>query len=75
LPLLQVLLVLILAAVGLANQLQNSFDIIFDAVPDPKSSIKRTIYTKFKNLILLATTGLVVIVSVRNVHNRILIRR
>jgi membrane protein len=54
----------ILAAVGLANQLQNSFDIIFDAVPDPKSSIKRTIYTKFKNLILLATTGLVVVISV-----------
>jgi membrane protein len=54
----------ILAAVGLANQLQNSFDIIFDAVPDPKSSIKRTIYTKFKNLILLATSGLVVVISV-----------
>jgi membrane protein len=54
----------ILAAVGLANQLQNSFDIIFDAVPDPKSSIKRTIYTKIKNIILLACTGLVVIVSV-----------
>jgi membrane protein len=54
----------ILAAVGLANQLQNSFDIIFDAVPDPKSSIKRTVYTKIKNLILLAGTGLIVVVSI-----------
>jgi membrane protein len=56
--------VTILAAVGLSNQLQNSFDIIFDAVPDPKSSIKRTVYTKIKNLILLAGTGLVVVVSI-----------
>jgi membrane protein len=56
--------VTILAAVGLSNQLQNSFDIIFDAVPDPKSSIKRTVYTKIKNLILLAVTGLVVVVSI-----------
>jgi membrane protein len=54
----------ILAAVGLANQLQNSFDIIFDAVPDPKSSIKRTIYTKIKNLVLLAAAGLVLVISV-----------
>jgi membrane protein len=54
----------ILAAVGLSNQLQNSFDIIFDAVPDPKASIKRTVYTKFKNFILLVGTGLVVIASV-----------
>jgi membrane protein len=54
----------ILAAVGLSNQLQNSFDIIFDAVPDPKSNIKRTIYTKIKNFTLLAVAGLVVIVSV-----------
>jgi membrane protein len=54
----------VLAAVGLSNQLQNSFDVIFRAVPDPKASIKRTIYTKFKNLTLLLSTGLVVIVSV-----------
>jgi membrane protein len=54
----------ILAAVGLSNQLQNSFDIIFDAVPDPKSSIKRTVYTKVKNFILLASSGLVVIASI-----------
>jgi membrane protein len=54
----------ILAAIGLSNQLQNSFDIIFDAVPDPKSSIKRTIYTKIKNILLLGCAGLVVIISV-----------
>jgi membrane protein len=54
----------ILAAVGLANQLQNAFDTIFDVVPDPKSGLKRTIYTKLKNLVLLAGTGLVVIASV-----------
>jgi membrane protein len=54
----------IAAAVGLSNQLQNSFNIIFDAVPDPKSNIKRTAYTKIKNFMLLAVAGLVVIVSV-----------
>jgi len=54
----------ILAAIGLSNHLQNSFDIIFDAVPDPKSSLKRTIYTKIKNFILLAGTGLVVMASI-----------
>jgi membrane protein len=54
----------LLAAIGLSNNLQNSFDIIFNAVPNPKSNIKRTIYTKIKNITLLAGTGLVVIVSV-----------
>jgi membrane protein len=54
----------LLAASGLSTQLQNSFNIIFDAVPDPKSSIKRTFYTKIKNIILLIGTGLVVIISI-----------
>jgi membrane protein len=54
----------LLAAIGLSNNLQNSFDIIFRAVPDPKAGIKRTAYTKVKNLFLLGGTGLVVIISV-----------
>jgi membrane protein len=54
----------LLAASGLSTQLQNSFNIIFDAVPDPKASIKRTVYTKIKNIILLIGTGLVVIISI-----------
>jgi membrane protein len=54
----------VLAAIGLSNQLQNSFNTIFDAVPDPKSSLKRTVYAKVKNLILLASAGVVLIVSV-----------
>jgi membrane protein len=54
----------ILGAVGLSNQLQNSFNIIFDAVPDPKSGIKRTFYTKVKNFILIAAAGVVLLISV-----------
>jgi len=54
----------LLAASGLSNQLQNSFNIIYDAVPDPKASIKRTIYTKLKNVSLVAGAGVVVVASV-----------
>jgi membrane protein len=54
----------LLAAAGLSSQLQNAFNIIFDAVPDPKSGIKRTLYTKIKNIVLLIGAGLVIIVSI-----------
>jgi membrane protein len=54
----------LLAATGLSSQLQNSFNKIFDVVPDPKSNIKRTVYTKLKNIILIVSTGLVVVASI-----------
>jgi membrane protein len=54
---------LLLAAIGLTNQLQNSFDNIFSVVPDPKGGIKRTIYVKLKNIILLIMGGAVIAAS------------
>jgi membrane protein len=52
------------AAAALTTQLQNSFDIIFGIVPDPKAGIKRTVYVKSKNIILVLLGGLVVTASV-----------
>lgn len=54
----------LLGAIGLTSQLQSSFDIVFDAVPDPDSGIKKTIYTKFKNMFLLFFGSLAVAASV-----------
>jgi membrane protein len=54
---------LLLGATGLTIQLQNSFDTIFGAVPDPKGGIKRTIYVKLKNSILIIIGGIAAMAS------------
>jgi membrane protein len=55
---------LILGAIGLTSQLQNAFDTIFRAAADPKAGIKFTVYTKFKNILLVMLAGAVAIGSV-----------
>jgi membrane protein len=54
---------LLLAAVGLTNQLQSAFDTIFSVVPDPKGGIRRTIYVKLKNIVLLIVGSLAIAAS------------
>jgi membrane protein len=54
----------LLAAAGLTSQLQNAFDTIFGAVPDPSAGIKKTIYTKLKNIFLIIIAGFVMVASV-----------
>ena len=54
----------LLAATALTNQLQNAFNVIFRAVPDPRGGIKHTIYTKVKNIVLLVAGAIVVAASV-----------
>lgn len=53
----------LLAAAALANQLQKSFDIIFDVVPDPKAGIKRTIYVKLKNIAVVISGAVIAAAS------------
>lgn len=55
---------ILLGAIGLSSQLQNSFNTILGAVPDPKGGIKRTIYIKLKNLLIVGLAALVIITSV-----------
>lgn len=54
---------LLLGAGGLTAQLQNSFDHILRAVPDPKAGIKFTIYTKLKNISVVMIAAAVVMAS------------
>jgi membrane protein len=54
---------LLLAASALTNQLQNSFDLIFSVVPDPKAGIKRTVYVKAKNILIIILGGLILLIS------------
>jgi membrane protein len=55
---------LLLGAGGLTTQLQNSFDTVLRAVPDPKAGIKFTIYTKFKNIFMVMLASVVAVASV-----------
>jgi membrane protein len=55
---------LLLGAIGLTSQLQNSFDMILRAQADPKAGIKFTLYTKFKNILVVILGGLVTVASV-----------
>jgi membrane protein len=55
---------LLLGAGSLTGQLQNSFDIILRARPDPKAGIKFTIYTKLKNIGVVMLASLVALASV-----------
>jgi membrane protein len=54
---------LVLGATGLTMQLQNSFDSIFGVVPDPAGGIKRTIYVKVKNAVLIVIGGAAAMIS------------
>jgi membrane protein len=54
---------LALGAAGLTSQLQNSFNAIFNAVPDPKSGIKRTLYVKIKNILIVVIGGIAAMAS------------
>jgi len=53
----------ILGAASLTSQLQNAFNGILGVVPDPKGGIKRTIYVKTKNALLIVLGGVVVLAS------------
>jgi membrane protein len=54
---------LILSAAGLTSQLQNAFNQVFGVVPDPKGGIKRTVYTKLKNVGVLLLGAVVIAAS------------
>jgi membrane protein len=53
----------ILGATAITGQLQQAFDQILRAVPDPKAGIKFTVYTKLKNFSIIVLGSLVVIAS------------
>lgn len=53
----------ILGATAITGQLQQAFDQILRAVPDPRAGIKFTIYTKLKNFMIVVIGSLVVLVS------------
>lgn len=55
---------LLLGAIGMTAQLQNSFDTILQAASDPGAGLKFMIYTKLKNISVVITAGLVAIASV-----------
>lgn len=54
---------IILGATGVTSQLQSGFNSILEVVPDPKGGIKRTIYVKLKNVVLILVCGLLVAAS------------
>lgn len=53
----------LLGAAAISTQLQNSFDTIFRVVPDPAGGIKRTLYIKLKNVLLVLLGSLAVAAS------------
>jgi membrane protein len=53
----------LLGAAGLTSQLQNAMNSILDVVPDPKGGLKRTVYVKLKNMLLVVLGGLFVLAS------------
>jgi membrane protein len=54
----------IVAASALAAQLQSSFDTIFDVVPEEGGGVKRFLYTKAKNVLLLIIGSAIVAMSI-----------
>ena len=54
---------MLLGASAITSQLQNSFDELLDVVPDPDAGIRRTIYVKFKNVLLVILGGIIVLAS------------
>lgn len=55
---------ILLAASSISGQLQNSFDSILCAVPDPKAGIKRSLFIKIKNIFLVLLGGITVAASI-----------
>jgi membrane protein len=53
----------LLGAAGLTSQLQSAMNSILSVVPDPKAGIKRTVYVKLKNMLLVIVGGLFVLAS------------
>jgi membrane protein len=53
----------ILGATAITGQLQQAFDHILRAVPDPRAGFKFTLYTKLKNFTIVVIGSLVVVVS------------
>ncbi len=54
----------VFASIALTSQLQNSFNAIYDVGPDPKAGIKRTVYAKLKNFLLVLVAGLAITASI-----------
>lgn len=54
----------IIGSIALTGQLQNSFNAIYDVGPDPKAGIKRTVYAKIKNFLLVLLAGLAITASI-----------
>jgi membrane protein len=54
---------MLLSAAGLTSQLQNAMNSILGVVPDPKGGIRRTVYVKLKNMLLVVFGGLIVVAS------------
>ncbi len=54
----------IIGSIAMTSQLQNSFNAIYDVGPDPKAGIKRTLYAKVKNFVLVLLAGLAITVSI-----------
>lgn len=55
---------LLIGAAGITSQMQSSFNSILGVVPDPKGGIKRAIYVKLKNILLVLLGGIAVAASV-----------
>lgn len=53
----------IIGATAITGQLQQAFDQILRAIPDPKAGIKFTVYTKIKNFMIVVIGSLVVLAS------------
>jgi membrane protein len=54
---------MLLGAAGITSQLQNSMNSILGVVPDPKGGIRRTIYVKLKNVLLVVLGGTIVLAT------------
>lgn len=54
----------ILGSIALTSQLQNSLNDIFSVGPDPKAGIKRTVYAKLKNVLIVLLAGLAITASI-----------
>jgi membrane protein len=54
---------MLVGAAAITSQLQTSFDELLDVVPDPKAGIRRTIYVKLKNMLLVVLGGIVILAS------------
>ena len=54
---------MLLSAAGITSQLQTALNAILGVVPDPKGGLKRTVYVKIKNMLLVVLGGVIVVAS------------